>query len=283
MISWHRIVELNRLYCFVCVCRFITWVFQSVKYTAQCNIIAFVYLKRIISSKRMLTIRNWRALWIGAIIVAQKFIDDVCVRTSSFCEILPGVSRQQLKAVELCVFELMDYCGRIKPSVYAQFFFELRMIFEAITGQMVAQRITNFSAQCPPLRPLSREQGNALIEEPAIPRRGRTVSQSDASENNSSISGGAGPETSEFRLPPTSSRASSVTATTAGVKQSSTAHSDAVTRLPPLASVKQQHKPRQQSGSSRSSRSSKGHNKKERSITADDIHYALSKGVFIIN
>jgi hypothetical protein len=79
--------------------------------------------------------KNWRGLWLGAIIIAQKFADDKCLRTGSFASILPGVDKEQLKSAELQVFQLLGYTGQVKPAVFAKFYYELRCIFQAITGQ----------------------------------------------------------------------------------------------------------------------------------------------------
>jgi hypothetical protein len=38
--------------------RFICWIYQCAKYSAQNNIIAFIYIKRIITSHRVLHMKN---------------------------------------------------------------------------------------------------------------------------------------------------------------------------------------------------------------------------------
>ena len=92
--------------------------------------------------------------------IAQKFWDDTSIRTSSFVTILPGITKSQLKDNELCVFSLLDYTGSVKPSLYAKFFFELRAIFCAITGDFRNESITS---DYRPIRPLNRIQGYALL------------------------------------------------------------------------------------------------------------------------
>jgi hypothetical protein len=146
--------------------RFICWIYQSAKYSAQCNILAFVYVKRIITSHRILHMRNWRGLWLGAIIIAQKFADDKCLRTGSFASILPGVTKNQLKAAELSVYQLLNYTCHVKPSVFAGFYFGLRSIFMAITGQTAG---SSKAADGRALQPLRRAEALRLYDVPGEP------------------------------------------------------------------------------------------------------------------
>lgn len=104
-------------------------------------------------------------MWLGAVVIAQKFVDDSCVRTSSFCSILPGVSKVQIKAIEIKIFALLDFSGRVKPSVYARYYYEIRKIFHGITGLLV----TRHKQAGPTLRPLRRTQGYVLQTEPPAP------------------------------------------------------------------------------------------------------------------
>jgi hypothetical protein len=268
-------------------CRFISWVFQSAKYSAQCNIIAFIYIKRIISRRYILSIKNWRAIWIGAVIISQKFVDDISVRTSSFCEILPGVTKQQLKAIELRVFELLDYTGRVKPAVYAKFYYELRAIFESITGQLVARRT---AAGASPLRPLTRAQGSQLLEEPDVPQRGRSR-QSTAAPTlppvwTAAPRAAAGPETDTARSGQAASAQLTATASMpalaalTGAEKGAPQRREGPTVLPPISSTQQQrHK---KSGKHSRSKPSKGRNK-SRSLTAEDVNLAYTRALLIVN
>jgi len=142
------------------ILRFISWLHQSAKYSAQCNIIAFIYIKRMMDAKLILTMNNWRGMWLGSVVLAQKVWDDSSLRTSSFASILPGVAKSELKALELKIFTLLNYCTSVKPSVFARFYFELREIFKNITGEFCDATV--LPDRAPRRRPLTIKKGKVL-------------------------------------------------------------------------------------------------------------------------
>jgi hypothetical protein len=150
-------------------------------YSVECNILSLVYVTRITSHNEIrLTMKNWRGFWIGCIILAQKVWDDIPLRTSAFATILPGVTKEDLRKMEMEAFRLLDYNTTVKPSVYAQYYFELRQLFHEISGGDV-RFIWN-------LAPLSlvqskrlEEKGNmqgALQASPSANKRGQHASSS---------------------------------------------------------------------------------------------------------
>jgi hypothetical protein len=122
---------------------------------------------------------NWRGLWMGAIIIAQKIADDQCLRTGTFAAILPGASRGQLKAAERTVFELLDCSAQVKPSTYVRFYFELRWIFLAIAGRPPYRSRTADGQPMPPLRKAEGERLCTTPDEPPEPsqRKLRTATK----------------------------------------------------------------------------------------------------------
>lgn len=55
--------------------RFFNNIFSNAKYSPECNIIAYIYILRVTTAANSgvsLTMKNWRGLWISAIIIAQK-------------------------------------------------------------------------------------------------------------------------------------------------------------------------------------------------------------------
>eukprot|EP01031_Cornospumella_fuschlensis_P027136 gene27136-32780_t len=119
--------------------RFISYLHLSAKFSAQCNIIALIYMNRITASKSnrfALTASNWRGIWVAAILIAQKFMDDTPLKTSSFTALLPNVTKMQLREMELKGFCMLESGGGaiVKPSVYAKYYFELRALFLDIVG-----------------------------------------------------------------------------------------------------------------------------------------------------
>lgn len=114
----------------------------------------------MMDAKCILTMSNWRGMWLGSVVLAQKVWDDSSLRTSSFASILPGVTKSQLKGLELKIFTLLGYCTSVKPSVYARFYFELREIFKSITGEFCDASLQ--PAQAPRRRPLTIKKGKFL-------------------------------------------------------------------------------------------------------------------------
>lgn len=113
--------------------RFFSMISHCARYSPQCNVVALIYINRITSKNKIaLTSKNWRGLWVASIILAQKVWDDTPLRTSSFADILPGVTKQQLRAMEFKAFVLLDYTTHVKPSTYARYHFELRVLFQSI-------------------------------------------------------------------------------------------------------------------------------------------------------
>jgi len=137
------------------ILRFMTWVQQSTSYSVHCNILGFIYLKRMRAARVILTMNNWRGMWLGSIILAQKVWDDVALRTSSFASVLPGVTKTQLKALELKVFTLLNFSTHVKPSLYARAYYDIRTIFKTI--------LTEYEGGVAWRRPLSVKRAKALF------------------------------------------------------------------------------------------------------------------------
>ncbi len=150
----------------------------------------------MMDSKCVLTMNNWRGMWLGAIILAQKVWDDASLRTSSFASILPGVTKHNLKALEVKIFKLLNYGTSVKPSIYARFYFELREIFKTITGELVQNsNPDNRTGKPGRRRPLTMKNAQLLktsSEDPRItpqcskqtsPRSGRTGDHSSYHSN----------------------------------------------------------------------------------------------------
>ena len=106
---------------------------EQIKYDRECNIIALVYLNRITTANNMaLTARNWRMLWLLAVMVAQKVRDSIeinvyfpnshsayqllvqvwahkPVRSGGFCLIYTDLRKSILKRSENAMMAMLDY------------------------------------------------------------------------------------------------------------------------------------------------------------------------------
>ena len=151
----------------------------------------------MMDAKCILTMENWRGMWLGSIILAQKIWDDASLRTSSFASILPGVSKTELKGLEFKIFTLLNYCTTVKPSVFARFYFELREIFKSITGEF-----RDASVRGPRRRPLTMKNGmvlNQCVDELSGPTKSTSRR---GSSGGSSSTAAAGTSTEASSLPP---------------------------------------------------------------------------------
>jgi len=112
---------------------FLAHIFRQ--YSPSCNIIALVYIERLNSNYGLkISPKNWRAVWVSVIILAQKIWDDISIKTSEFVKLLPTTSRSQLKSMEYRVLELLRYQVIVKSSEYAKHYFDLRKRYCELSG-----------------------------------------------------------------------------------------------------------------------------------------------------
>jgi hypothetical protein len=124
-----NVPTLDTIYNYICLLK------ERSGYPTECNIIALIYTNRITSMSCLpLTMQNWRTIWVVAVILAQKMWDDKPLRTSAFVQILPYFSKELLRDLELKALTLIQFCTGVKPSLYAQYYFELRSLFKDING-----------------------------------------------------------------------------------------------------------------------------------------------------
>lgn len=77
---------------------------------------------------------NWRAVWLTCVMVAQKMWDDKPLKTSAFAQLVPPITKGNLKDFEIKALQLLDYTISVKPSLYVKYYFELRELFVSIIG-----------------------------------------------------------------------------------------------------------------------------------------------------
>lgn len=117
------------------ICRFLLYINYKAKYSLECNLIALVYVNRIVGLRKVrLSKENWRVIWIGCLIIAQKVWDDKSLRSSSFATMLPPISKRLLRTVEFKILEMLDFTTVVKLSSYARYFFQLRQLHNSVIG-----------------------------------------------------------------------------------------------------------------------------------------------------
>ena len=122
--------------------RFMNYVYRRAGYAVECNVIALIFLNRVIASGAMrITTHSWRALWTTAVIVAQKTWEDAPTRTSSFASILPSMSKELLRTLEFKLLSYLDFVTSVDPLVYNGYVMDLSALFDGVrAGSALLQR-----------------------------------------------------------------------------------------------------------------------------------------------
>ena len=115
--------------------RFINGIFRRAGFSAECNIIALVYINRVIAKFSLpLHKGNWPTVVLAAVILAQKVWDDRSLNTANFALVVPAYSKKQIRTFEGRFLELLEYQATVTQALYARYYFELRSLFEQLVG-----------------------------------------------------------------------------------------------------------------------------------------------------
>ena len=100
-------------------------IFKTGQLSVDCNIIALVYIDRLLAAGMPLTVRNWRPVLAISMILASKVWDDLSMINDDFSTFLP-FSLAELNKWEVKYLNLLSFNVRVKASEYARFYFDLR-------------------------------------------------------------------------------------------------------------------------------------------------------------
>jgi hypothetical protein len=149
------------------ICRLLNHIGSCAKYSTECNIIALIYLNRITTMSALpVSNLNWCGIWVVSIILAQKMWDDRPLRTSAFVGMLPVMTKQQFRDLELKALNLIQFSTSVKPSLYAKYYFALRSLFSTEEHPVEAETWA--------LKPLSIVQAKKLEHRSARQCRTKT-------------------------------------------------------------------------------------------------------------
>jgi hypothetical protein len=141
--------------------QFLKQVFEVGQFNPECCVISLVYINRLIGVTGVpLTQSNWKpgeldrggdawessnfernlmcarssfsssSVSISALVLAQKVWDDTPLINADFSILYPAVTVKDINFLERKFLDLLEFKLAVSPSLYAQYYFELRSICE---------------------------------------------------------------------------------------------------------------------------------------------------------
>ncbi|XP_050629481.1 cyclin-Y-like protein 1 [Macaca thibetana thibetana] len=112
-----------------CIFRYFCTLFQIIKLTAPCAIVALVYIERLLTSANIdLCPTNWKKIVLGAMLLASKVW-----RSRGLCSVDDSqnpkdIAVENMSKMEKCFLELLEFNIHVSASVYAKYYFDLRAL-----------------------------------------------------------------------------------------------------------------------------------------------------------
>jgi len=115
---------------------FLKQVFEVGQFNAECCVISLVYINRLIGVTGVpLTQSNWKPVSVSALVLAQKVWDDTPLINADFSILYPALTVKEINFLERKFLDLLEFKLTVSPSLYAQYYFELRSICEENSQQ----------------------------------------------------------------------------------------------------------------------------------------------------
>lgn len=125
--------------------QFLKQVFEVGQFNPECCVISLVYINRLIGVTGVpLTQSNWKPVSISALVLAQKVWDDTPLINADFSILYPALTVKEINHLERRFLELLEFKLSVSPSLYAQYYFELRSICEENAQNLMASNKANF-------------------------------------------------------------------------------------------------------------------------------------------
>nr|CAG4640916.1 EOG090X07IC [Eulimnadia texana] len=166
--------------------KFVRTMFNAAQLTAECAIIALVYLERLLTYAEMdITPANWKRVVLGSILLASKVWDDQAVWNVDYCQILKDVTVEDMNELERHFLEMLQFNINIPSSVYAKYYFDLRILAEANDMCFTSEPLTKEKAAR--LEAMSRICEDKLSSEILLSNMKRSASMDDVNISRRSI------------------------------------------------------------------------------------------------
>lgn len=109
---------------------FIDWTQRNLHYMSEVNIIALVYMYRLLGMSTLtITSRNWSNVWLTCVNMAAKMWQDTSFRSGALAQVLKDTERKHVREMERRALSLVKFDTTISSITYAQYYFSLRQMY----------------------------------------------------------------------------------------------------------------------------------------------------------
>jgi len=144
--------------------KFVRTLFNAAQLTAECAIITLVYLERLLKYADIdITPCAWKRIVLGAILLSSKVWDDQAVWNVDYCQILKDITVEDMNELERSFLEMLQFNINVPSSVYAKYYFDLRILAEANDMTFGSEPLSKERAQ--KLEAMSRMCEDRLVDQ----------------------------------------------------------------------------------------------------------------------
>ncbi|KAL4686021.1 hypothetical protein H8959_001618, partial [Pygathrix nigripes] len=112
-----------------CILRYFCTLFQIIKVTAPCAIVALVYIERPLTSANTdLCPTNWKKIVLGAMLLASKVWRNRGLWSVDDSQNPQDIAVENMSKMEKCFLELLEFNIHVSAGVYAKYYFDLRAL-----------------------------------------------------------------------------------------------------------------------------------------------------------
>ncbi|XP_030664688.1 putative cyclin-Y-like protein 3 [Nomascus leucogenys] len=112
-----------------CIFRYFRTLFQLMKLTAPCAIVALVYVERLLTNASIdLCPTNWKKIVLGAVLLASKVWRNGGLWSVDDSQNPKDIAVENMGKMEKGFLELLEFNIHVSASDYAKYYFDLRAL-----------------------------------------------------------------------------------------------------------------------------------------------------------